>query len=101
MRRPTNRPKRLRVHRWEGVVDEVVGDRFSACLLAVDHKGPEVWAEFEMEHLPDAAPGVVFNLYVYRRGRKSRTVLRRRNLGVWTEADLAALDVGGFWMGEP
>jgi hypothetical protein len=65
MRRPRRR-RPQRVHRWEGVVDEVVRDSFWARLLPVDHGGPELVAEFDWSRLPDAEPGVLFNLCVRR-----------------------------------
>lgn len=97
MNRPSRRRHPRRVHRWEGLVDNIGSGMLWCRLIPVDHDGPEVWAAFEVKRLPDAQAGDVFNLYVWRRGRKVRTVLRRRDLGVWTEAELVEL---GAWIGE-
>lgn len=87
MGRPTKRRPR-RIHRWAGRVDEVEGGSFWALLEPVGHKGPEIVAEFDLKHLPTAMPGVVFNLYTHRRGRKVRTVLRERVLPPFTAEEL-------------
>jgi len=88
MRRPRRRRPR-RIWRWEGVVDEMDARSLWTFLVPVDHEGPEVVAEFERAHLPDAQPGTLFNLYIHRRGRKTRTVLRERRLPPWTAEELA------------
>jgi hypothetical protein len=77
-------------------VQEVTADRFGARLIKLDRHtpdryAPELWAEFDLVHLPDAEPGVLFNLYVHRRGKKVRTVLRRRDLGIWAQEEIEAI----------
>lgn len=71
-----HRPRR--VYRWEGYVVEVDGDSFWAQLVPVDHEGPGLQAQFDLARLPQAVPGLLFNLYVHRRGRRMRSVLRAR-----------------------
>mgnify|MGYP003422731325 FL=1 len=80
-----------RTFRWEGLVEEVDEDSFWARLIPTDHKGPEIGAEFNLSRLPEAEPGVLFNLYMHRRGKKRRYVLRKRDLGVWTAEELASI----------
>ncbi len=97
MSRASRRRHPRRVHRWEGLVDNIAEGQLWCRLIPVDHDGPELWAAFEVERLSDVQAGDLFNLYVWRRGRKVRTVLRRRDLGAWTAEELADL---GNWMGE-
>lgn len=91
MSRPPIRKRPSRVMRWEGLVEDVDGDQFCARLLPVHREGVELWADFPLDRLPSAKPGVLFNLYVHRRGRKFRTVLRQRDLGAWTAEELEAI----------
>lgn len=69
---------------------EVDGDSLWAQLVPVDHDGPHLQAQFDLPRLPQAVPGLLFNLYVHRRGRKVRVVLRPRPLGSWTVEELDA-----------
>jgi hypothetical protein len=83
------RPRRVR--RWQGRVEEVFPPPFKSfwcSLVPVDHSGPELVAEMALSSLPAAEPGMVFTVYVHRRGRKVRTVVRERDLGVWTQEEI-------------
>jgi hypothetical protein len=88
------------VRRWEGIVDNIADGMLWCQLLPAGRDAPEVWAAFEVDRMPDAQAGDVFNLYVWQRGRKVRTVLRRRDLGVWTEAEVVAIREGAARMAE-
>lgn len=92
MSRASRRRHPRRVHCWKGVVDDICGGLLWCYLTPADHEGPELFVTFDHEHLPDARLGELFNLYVWRRGKKVRTVLRRRDLGVWTEEALAKIE---------
>ncbi len=82
------RPRRA--HHWRGYVIDVDPDRSTMWLHLepVGHHGIDVEAEFDRALLPDAERGTYITLYVHRRGRKSRTVLRKMNLPPWTQAEI-------------
>jgi hypothetical protein len=67
---------------------EIAADSFWCRLIPADHKGPELVAEMTLARLPAAEPGMLFNVYIHRKGRKQRTVVRERALGVWTREDV-------------
>ena len=90
-RRSRERRRKQRTFRWEGHVDSIDGDGFTAMLAPVDHGGPDVIAEFGNERLPGAYPGRLLSLYIHRRGRRCRHVLRWRVLRPWTEEELACI----------
>lgn len=89
MKHPRQRRPR-RVYRWEGYVIEVDGTSFWAQLVPADHDSPHLQAQFDLSRLPQAVPGLLFNLYIHRRGRKVRAVLRPRPLDSWTFEELDA-----------
>ncbi len=80
MGRPPRRRRKRRTYRWEGAVEEILGDSFWAQLIPADHTGPELMAEFLLKYLPHARPGVLFNLYTHRRGKRFRFVIRGRQV---------------------
>lgn len=89
-----SRRKAARIRRWEGVVTDLDLDDNTLWtrLIPVDHKGPEVLAEFDRRLLPDARPGSLFWVYVWRRGRKRREVVRLRRLPPLTAEERAEVE---------
>lgn len=89
-----NRAKPSRVRRWEGTVKDFGGaedgDSLWCEFRPLDHHGPELFGEIPRRSLPNAERGTVFNVYRWRKGRKSRYVVRERDLGHWTAAELEA-----------
>jgi hypothetical protein len=86
MKHPRKR-RPSRVNRWQGFVldaDETVWVR----LARIGGKRIEVDAEFSAADLPNAVKGQLLNLYVHRRGRKARSVLRLRPLTPRTPEEL-------------
>lgn len=62
--------------RWEGVVDALTHGEFWARVRRLGGDSLELEASFERSLLPHARVGMLFTLYVHRRGRRVRTVLR-------------------------
>jgi hypothetical protein len=84
------------LHRWEGRVIEIEGDIFAAELYPLDHDGPELVADFDLDLLAgdgdEILPGTRFYLttrIIEYNGRKDVTSsLRLRRLGRWKDTDL-------------
>lgn len=75
-----NRRRTTRIYRWEGEVTEVGDDWFLCRLIPVDCECPELIAEIDLEKMPFAFPGCIFNLYIHRKGKKQRTVFREKTV---------------------
>ncbi len=76
-------PRKRRPQRawhWHGYVEDVDATTLWIVLARANRPagdpGIEVQAEFPRRLLPDAEPGIYVTLYVHRRGRKHRTILR-------------------------
>lgn len=84
------RPRRA--YTWHGHVTEVYPDIVGTIIVAVGHEMHDLYAEFDRAQFDDdVQAGTIFRLYVHRRGKKTRTVLRtvRRT---WTAEEIAAIE---------
>jgi hypothetical protein len=81
------RPRRT--WRWEGHVEELSETSIWAHILPVDHEGPEVGAEFDRAMCRSLdAVGQYLTLYVHRRGKRVRAVLRPKVIAPLTAEQL-------------
>lgn len=80
-----------RIWRWEGWVEVVEDDYLGLRLTPVDHRGSEIYAEFDRSWLPNAIEGRYITLYLHRKGKKRRLVLREKRLPPWTQDQLDAI----------
>lgn len=76
----------MTVSRWDGRVLEISGDIFTAEVIPADHAGPEMIAEYSMSQCGiTVAPGDLLIV--------TPESVVRRDLGVWSKADLDAIRV--------
>lgn len=93
--------------KWIGVIQGIDNGVFTAELSPIDHEGPDMVADFELELLvPDvpmvASGDVVYLTTRYIKGRlgysTATTQIRLRRLGQWSAAELAEIKkrAGGY-----
>jgi len=91
--------------KWTGVIQEIEAGLFTAELLPLDHEGPSLLADFDLNLLApdDAAVGIGDVIYLTtryvraydRRGRGYQTAttqVRLRRLGQWSESELREIE---------
>jgi hypothetical protein len=91
-------PRFVSLQKWEGIVDTVLPQSFTARLMDKTNAGPDMEAEFDVEEIdyPDRSlikPGAVFYWTLgysdSPTGQRTRlSILRFRRLPVWRESDL-------------
>lgn len=77
-----------RIWRWEGFVEEVCEDSIWVRLTPIDHKGHEISGEFDRSYLSNAIEGRYITLYLYKKGKKARLVMREKKLPPLTQEQL-------------
>lgn len=73
---------------WEGWVHEIGDKVYYTSLVCLNDKLPDLEAEFWKHVCPGLEVGDIFTVYIHKRGKKVRTVVRRRDLGVWTQEEI-------------
>jgi hypothetical protein len=104
---PRSRPDELvtGLKKWTGVIQQVEAGLFTAELLPLDHEGPSLLADFDLNLLApdDTAVGIGDVIYLTtryvqaydRRGRGYQTAttqVRLRRLGQWSEKELTEIE---------
>lgn len=92
MRHPRKRRPR-RAWTWWGCVTEVYPETVWATLALDSSRTPiDLCAEFDRSLFDDdVQEGTIFTLYAYRRGKKTRTVLRQWRR-TWTAEEIAEVE---------
>jgi hypothetical protein len=89
----------IELQRWEGTIEEVGEDSFTAVLRDLTAQGADEWAELLLDDVAESdralvAPGAVFYWWIgYREsvsGRTRASVIRLRRLPGITDAELEA-----------
>jgi hypothetical protein len=99
---PPRRPNQLvtGLKKWVGIIRDIDDGMFTAELSPIDHEGPDMLADFELELLASDAslvtPGdVVYLTTRYVKDRLSypiaTTQIRLRRLGQWSDGELAEI----------
>lgn len=84
---------RRRTSRWEGFVEDLDETTIWARLVPVDHEGAEIVAEFDRAMCPGLREREYLTLYVHRRSKKTRAVLRPKAFQPLTAEQLAQIEV--------
>lgn len=85
-RQQFSRPRR--VWRWIGVVKELGPESVWISTVPVDHDGWNEYMEFSRDKVPHPELGAVYNIYMHTKGRKTRLIIRPKDLGAWTAEEL-------------